>query len=29
MIEQVESLLASRHPEMHFSGEESRIPTFP
>jgi hypothetical protein len=28
-IEQVESLLANRHPEMHFSGEESRIPTFP
>jgi len=29
MIDQVEGMLANRHPEMHFSGEESHIPTFP
>ncbi|SMP62436.1 DUF1269 domain-containing protein [Noviherbaspirillum suwonense] len=28
-IEKVETIMAERHPEMRFKGEESHIPTFP
>lgn len=28
-VEQVETMMAERHPEMRFKGEESHIPTFP
>lgn len=28
-IEQIEKMLAERHPEMRFSGEDPRIPAFP
>lgn len=28
-IDEIEALLAQRHPEMQFRGEESHIPTFP
>lgn len=28
-VEQVEAVMAERHPEMRFKGEESHIPTFP
>jgi hypothetical protein len=28
-VDQVETMLAERHPEMRFRGEESHIPTFP
>ncbi len=28
-VDEIESLLAQRHPEMRFRGEESHIPTFP
>jgi hypothetical protein len=28
-IERVEAVMAERHPEMRFKGEESHIPTFP
>jgi hypothetical protein len=28
-VDEIENLLASRHPEMRFRGEESHIPTFP
>lgn len=28
-VQQVETMFAERHPEMHFRGEEAHIPTFP
>ncbi len=28
-VEQVEKVMAERHPESRFRGEESHIPTFP
>jgi len=28
-VEQIEQLLAQRHPEMHFSGEDPHVPVFP
>jgi hypothetical protein len=28
-VDELEVLLAQRHPEMHFRGEEAHIPTFP
>jgi len=29
MVEKVEAVMAERHPEMRFKGEEAHIPTFP
>lgn len=29
LLERVEAMMAERHPEMRFKGEESHIPTFP